>query len=136
MGKPRKKYRPKPVRVPAMIGVHNIWLAPMKLLYDMRHSDVWTVNNRVIMPALDYGDHYDAAETLELFDYFISKVGEIKGIDIDTSPILRLAARIRADMPIDDGALRPVEELFDRGQRLANHITPNQALEILQSHRG
>jgi len=127
-----KKYRPKPVRVPAMIGVHNIWIAPLKLLYDIRHSEVWTVKNEVVMPALDYGDHYNAAETLDLFAHVIAKVGELKGVKIDTSPITRLANRLRNDMPIDDGSLKPVEELFERGQRLANHITPDQALAILQ----
>lgn len=134
--KPRKKYRPKSVRVPAMIGVHNIWLAPLKLLHDIRHAEVWEAKGIIFMPAIDNGCAYNAAETMDLFSHFIREVGVLKGIEIDTSPILRLAARIRADMPIDDGALRPVEELFDLGQRLANHITPNQALEILQSHRG
>lgn len=130
--KPRKKYRPKPIRTPALIGIHNIWAAPLKLLHDIRHAEVWTAHGIIFMPAIDQGCAYNAAETMDMFAYFIREVGELRGVEIDTSPISRLANRLRSDMPIDDGALRPVEDLFDYGQRLANHITPDQALAILQ----
>ena len=135
MKKRRKPYRPRPVRAPALVGVNTIWAAPMQLLYDMRHSEVWTVNNKVVMPALDYGDHYSAAETLRLFAHVILEVGELRGLTLDTTPLLTLANRLEADMPVDDGALRPVEELFELGRRLANHITPDQAIAILNGHR-
>lgn len=135
MKKRTKRYTPRPIRAPALIGVNNIWAAPMQLLHDMRHSEVWTVNRKVVMPAMDYGDHYSASDTLRLFAHVILEVGELRGLTLDTTPLLTLANRLDADMPIDDGALRPVEELFELGRRLANHITPAQAIEILEGHR-
>lgn len=135
MSRRRKQYRPRPIRAPALIGVHNIWAAPVALLHEMRHNEVWTVNNEVVMPALDYGDHYSAPEVFRLFAHVILEVGDLHGLVLDTTPLLTLANRLEADMPIDDGALRPVEELFELGRRLANHITPDQAIQILEGHR-
>jgi len=123
------------VRAPAIIGVHNIWAAPIALLHDIRHSEVWTVNSEVVMPALDHGDHYSAPEVFRLFAHVILEICDLRDLSVDTSPLLTLANRLEADMPIDDGALRPVEEIFEIGRRLANTITPAQAIEILEGHR-
>lgn len=135
MKKRRKPYRPRPVRAPAIIGINSIWAPPLQLLHDMRHNEVWTVNSEVVMPGLDYGDHYSAPEVLRLFAHVILEVGDLRGLVLDTTPLITLASRLEADMPIDDGALRPVEELFELGRRLANTITPAQAIEILEGHR-
>ena len=126
-----KKYRPRPIRAPALIGVHNIWAAPLKLLHDIRHGEVWTVNNQVVMPAMDERDCYSAPDVFRMFAHFIGEVAQLHGREINTTPLLTLANRLDADMPIDDGALLPVEQIFDLGRRMANHITPDQALEIL-----
>ena len=125
----RKPYRPRPIRVPTIIGVSNIFAAPTKLLADIRHSFVMEVNGRVVMPSMDKAELYDAADTLE----FLAQVlPEFAGGEFDTAPVAQLANRLRYDMPIDDAALAPVERIFESGQRLANNVTPDRALEILQ----
>lgn len=130
MTKRRKKtYRPRAVRVPAIVGNHNIFAAPLRLLQDIRHSYVLEMDGKVIMESMDESEIYGAAGTLKLFAYVLKEYG-IK----DTSPLLRLAARLEADMPIDDAALRPVEEIFEQGQRLANTFTPEQSLAILRGY--
>lgn len=125
----RKQYRPRPIRVPNIVGVANVFAAPTKLLADIRHSFVMEVNGDVVMPTLDSAQLYDAANTLDLFAVVLP---EFAGRDIDTSPLTRLANRLRADMPIDDAALAPVERLFEYGQRAANRVTPERSLEILR----
>jgi hypothetical protein len=126
--KRRKAYKPRPVRVPAIVGVANVFAAPMRLLSDIRNSYVMEVGGTVVMQTLDGDQLFDAANTLELFAQILPEFGA----PIDTSPITRLAARLRHDMPIDDAALAPVEMLFELGQRLANRISPEQSIEILQ----
>lgn len=130
MTKRRKKtYTPRAVRVPAIVGNQNIFAAPLRLLQDIRHSYVMEMGGHVIMESMDESEIYDAAGTLKLFAYVLKEYG-IQ----DTSPLLRLAARLEADMPIDDAALRPVEEIFEQGQRLANAFTPDQCLAILRGY--
>src|SRR5690606_16900926 len=135
MKKRRKPYRPKPIRTPALVDTHTVWAAPMALLHDIRHSEVWTVNNEVVMLGLDQSEHYSAPEVFRLFAHVILEIGELRGLVIDTTPLLTLANRLEADMPIDDGALRPVEEIFELGRRLANTISREQAIEIIEGHR-
>lgn len=135
MKKRRKPYRPRPVRAPTLIGTHTVFAAPMALLHDIRHSEVWTVNNEVVMPGLDQSEHYSAPEVFRLFAHVILEIGDLRGLVIDTTPLLTLANRLEADMPIDDGALRPVEEIFELGRRLANTISREQAIEIIEGHR-
>lgn len=130
-----KPYRPRPIRAPALIGVHNIWAAPLQLLHDIRHAEVWEIDRQIVMPTIDCGDHYSAPETLRLFAHVILEVGALQGHAIDTMPLVTLANRLENGMPIDDGALRPVEELFELGRRLANHITPDQAIAILNGRQ-
>lgn len=125
----RRKYRPRPIRVPAIVGVSNIFAAPTKLLADIRHSFVMEVNGRVVMPSMDKAELYDAADTLE---FFARVLPEFAGGEFDTAPVAQLANRLRYDMPIDDAALSPVERIFEVGQRLSNRVTPQRALEILQ----
>src|SRR5690606_31311338 len=135
MKKRRKPYRPRPVRAPTIIGTQNVWAAPMALLHQIRHSEVWTVNNEVVMPRLDGAELFNAAEVFRLFAHVILEIGDLRGLVIDTTPLLTLANRLEADMPIDDGALRPVEEIFELGRRLANTISRNEAIEIIEGHR-
>lgn len=135
MKKRRKPYRPRPVRAPAIIGTHTVFAAPMALLHQIRHSEVWTVDNEVVMPKLDESEIFSAPEVFRLFAHVILEIGDLHGLIINTTPLLMLANRLEADMPIDDGALRPVEEIFELGQRLANRITPQQAIEIIEGHR-
>lgn len=135
MKKRRKPYRPRPVRAPTLIGTHTVFAAPMALLHDIRHSEVWTVNNEVVMPGLDQSEHYSAPEVFRLFAHVILEIGDLRGLAIDTTPLLTLANRLEADIPIDDGALRPVEEIFELGRRLANTISREQAIEIIEGHR-
>ena len=123
------------MRAPAIIGVNNIWGPPTKLLHDIRHGEVWTVNNEVVMPRLDGSEIFSAPEVLRLFAHVILEIGDLRGLVIDTTPLLTLANRLESDMPIDDGALRPVEEIFELGRRLANHLTPQQAIAIVEGHR-
>lgn len=130
MSKRRKKpYRPRPVRVPAIVGNHNIFAAPLRLLQDIRHSYVLEMQGDVILTSMDESEIYGAAGTLKLFAYVLKEYG-IK----DTSPLVRLANRLESDMPIDDAALTPVEEIFKQGQRLANTFTPEQSLAILREY--
>lgn len=135
MKKRRKPYRPRPVRAPTLIGTHTVFAAPMALLHDIRHSEVWTVNNEVVMPRLDGAELFNATEVFRLFAHVILEIGDLRGLVIDTTPLLTLANRLEADMPIDDSALRPVEEIFELGQRLANTISRDQAIEIIEGHR-
>lgn len=128
MTKPRKPYRPRPVRVPNIVGVSNIFAAPLKLLADIRHSFVLEYRGSIVMPTLDTSELYDAATTLDLFADILP---ELAGHELDTRPLRLLANRLRHDMPIDDAALAPVERLFELGQRLSNRIPPERALEIL-----
>ena len=135
MKKRRKPYHPKPIRTPALVNTHTVWAAPMALLHDIRHREVWTVNGEVAMPRHDESEFFDAPSVLRLFAHVILEVGELHGVTLDTTPLVTLANRLQADMPIDDGALRPVEELFELGRRLANHLTPQQAIAIVEGHR-
>ena len=127
--KRRKAYKPRPIRVPAIVGVANVFAAPMKLLSDIRNSYVIEVKGAVVMPSLDDNQLFDAANTLDLFALILPEFAER---EIDTSPITRLANRLRHDMPIDEAALAPVERLFELGHRLANRVSPERSIEILQ----
>jgi len=107
----------------------------MALLHQIRHGEVWTINGEVVMPGLDQSEHYSAPEVFRLFAHVILEIGDLRGLVIDTTPLLTLANRLEADMPIDDGCLRPVEEIFELGRRLANTISREQAIEIVEGHR-
>lgn len=130
--KRNKQYRPRDITVPVLIGAANIFAAPLALLADIRHRHVLEANGRVMMPATDMGDCYDAAESLRIVGDFIGEAAKLRGCDLDIAPIRRLAARLEADMPIDDAALSPVEALFERGLQLGNFLSRQQAIGIFE----
>jgi len=131
-----KRYTPRVVTVPVIIGASNIFAAPLALLADIRHRHVLEANGRVMMPATDMGDCYDAAESLRIVGNFIEEAARAGGCELDISPINRLAARLEADMPIDDAALSPVDELFERGMRYGNRLSHKQAIAIFERRMG
>lgn len=126
----RSNYRPRPVRLPSIVGSASLLAAPMKMLHDIRHSLVMEVNRGVVMPTLDDYELHDAPTALEIYAEVLTQLPG--GQNLDVSPVKRLANRLRHDMPIDDAALAPVEALFDVGQRLANRVSPDRAIEIIR----
>lgn len=131
MKRRNKKYKPRDIRVPTIVGTQNIFAAPMKLLSDIRHSYVLADGKTVYIPSTDGAEVFDAIKTLRLFADVLSDFASLAGEHLDTSSLNILAARLEADMPIDDGCLTPVDRVFEVGHRLSNRLTPDQCLMIL-----
>src|SRR5690606_14506570 len=109
MTKRRKPYRPKVAPPHPAILTAKFFGPPLKLLRDMRYGELWTINGVPMMVRADDTNPRPAADVLRYFARLIVEVGAVRGLAIDTTPLIRLAARLDADMPVDDAALRPVE---------------------------
>lgn len=118
MKKRRKPYKPKPGLPHPSVLTARFFAPPLKLLRDMRHGELWTIDGVPVMVRADDTNPRPAADVLRYFSRLIVEIGAVRGLAIDTAPLIRLAARLEADMPVDDGALRPVEEIFELAMRL------------------
>ena len=131
MKKRRKQYKPKAhLPHPALLTA-RFFAPPLKLLRDIRHGEIWTINGVPMMVRADDTNPRPAAEVLRYFARLIVEIGAARGLAIDTTSLIRLAARLEADMPIDDGALRPVEEIFELASRLMASLPVSVSARLL-----
>lgn len=129
--KRNKPYKPRADAAHDAIAKEQFFARPIKLLRDIRHGEVWTINGETMSVLEDDSHPLPAPDTLRYFAGFILSIGEARGLALDATPVLRLATRLDTDMPVDDGALRSVEEIFELARRLAARIPHNRMVEIL-----
>lgn len=132
--KPRKKYRPKDIRAPMLIGA-SLVVSPIEAIFDQINTD-GTVNvDKFGTPqflATD-GIWYATAPALEGLVYHLEMLSARRNIELPIEPVRQLRIAMEYSVPVTDTLLDKLKQALPVIRHTLSFADPDEQIDILRS---